>query len=78
MANEEKRGFNFRSIIMVLCCAIPMLLLLYFISGAGEGNFLGGGTGLFLLLCVGMHVLMLKFMYGGGHSQKDNESQKSE
>ncbi|WP_227767434.1 DUF2933 domain-containing protein [Zhaonella formicivorans] len=67
------KKFNWHGILMLLCCLIPMVAIFYFFSG-GRFNFSGLGSSaslLFLLACPLMHIVMMKFMGGSCHHQKE-------
>lgn len=54
---------NFHKILMILCCAIPLLVIsaLYFtkVQGTSWGSILSFGA---ILLCPLMHLLMMPLM----------------
>jgi len=53
---------------MILGCVLPLLLIFFLpLFGAGGGEFLF----LFLILCFGMHLLMM-----GGHGKDDDKPGK--
>ncbi len=66
---EKKSRFSW---LIILCCVVPMALILFFLTGGierlGWGNLnLSSGSWLILLLCPLMHIGMLVFMKGGCH-----------
>lgn len=69
---KKGRGL-WHGLLMMVCCLVPMLLLVMFI---GRGSGVGGGFGwIFLLICPLMHIFMMKGMMGG-HKHDDNSDVK--
>lgn len=70
---NKGRGL-WHGILMLICCLVPMLLLVtFFTRGTGAA---GGGFGwLFLLLCPLMHIFMMKGMMGGHKHDEDKDGQ---
>ncbi len=75
---EKKPRF---SLLMILCCVIPMALVILFLTGGigslGGGNFsFPSGAWLMLIICPLMHIGMMFFMKDSCHG--DNKKQKKE
>ena len=59
-----KHNQNKHSLLMILVCVIPLLLLFVAVRYFGlSGNYLGLGA---ILLCIGMHIWMMG-KHNGGH-----------
>ncbi len=74
-SGKGRKSFNPMNMAMMACCVIMLLPVgFYFLSGGGVSG-LGGNLAAFapLLLCVGAHFLMHKFMGKSCHSD-ENES----
>lgn len=76
----KKKGLFSHGILMILCCAIPILLLLALpylnIGSIGTQGILSAGI---FLLCPLMHIGMMAFMFKGKkdkNNSKDGDSEK--
>ena len=73
---EDKSRFSW---LMVLCCVIPMVLVIFFLAGgigslSGANFKLPSGSWLILLLCPLMHIGMMLFMKRGCHGNDGNQN----
>ncbi len=68
---EEKSILNKHSLIMLLCCLIPIVLvaILYF---AGIKNY---ALYLILFACPVLHIIMMKYMHGDNKEHKEEVKQ---
>jgi hypothetical protein len=71
---NHKKGHILHILLMILCCAIPLLLFfvlpIFNIDNANLKNFMSGAI---LFLCPLMHLLMMPLMFG---KDKDKEKEK--
>jgi hypothetical protein len=72
MATEgsEKKGMSKHTLIMILCCLIPLALLAVLWAVGISGSYLILGV---LLLCPLLHIVMMRGRHmgggeGGGHA----------
>lgn len=73
---NKKHGQGKHMFLMLLCCLVPLLLIIgikfFNIGGSTISRF---APMLFPILCMGMHLLILKGMMGHGkgccHDDKD-------
>jgi hypothetical protein len=73
--NNHCNKNKFHKILIILCCAIPLLVIgaLYFtkVQGTSWGSILSFGA---ILLCPLMHLIMMPLMHGKrGESTEDNK-----
>ncbi len=62
MSEGKKAGLlSQHKILMLICCAVPILFLVYFLTSSAS---LGSSTWLIFLLCPLMHVAMMWGMRG--------------
>ncbi len=60
---SEQRGLSKHTLIMVLCCLIPLAILgILWVAGV-SGSYLILGV---LLLCPILHIVMMRGMHKGG------------
>lgn len=65
----EQKGMNRHTLIMVLCCLIPLVILAVLWAIGASGSYLILGV---ILLCPLLHIFMMRGMHkesanGGGH-----------
>lgn len=58
---EERKGASRWSVLMILCCVVPILVAAYLLIGSS--GFPSGGALLFLLICPLMHLIMMRGMH---------------
>ncbi|MDK2934417.1 MAG: hypothetical protein PWP27_2227 [Clostridiales bacterium] len=79
--NENNQGHNHKGHrshmwLMILCCAIPIVLLMLLplskVNNAGVNGLL---TGAIFLLCPLMHILMMPMMFKKDKNKQENHTQ---
>lgn len=58
---EENKGDSRWSVLIILCCVVPILVVAYLLIGSS--TFPSGGALLFLLICPLMHLIMMRRMH---------------
>ncbi len=59
----ERKGTSKHTLIMVLCCLIPLVILGVLWAIGVSGSYLLFGV---ILLCPLLHIFMMRGMHGGG------------
>ena len=78
---NNKRHGGLHGLLMMLCCILPILALMFFLPQL-KNNFAGSNLSwLFLLACPLMHILMMwgmKDKGGSCHGDEGNAKQNKE
>ncbi|MFH1646921.1 MAG: DUF2933 domain-containing protein [Chloroflexota bacterium] len=59
----ERKHLSKHSLIMLLCCLVPLAIIAVLWAAGVSGRYLFLGV---LLLCPLLHIVMMRGMHGGG------------
>ncbi len=66
---SEQKGMSKHTLIMVLCCLIPLVMLGVLWAIGISGSYLILGV---ILLCPLLHIFMMQGMHKGGGGEHDH------